>query len=124
LPVGPADPVFHLEWFARRQVRAPRVLEQRKVFGMNDAGAGSAPHALMRKAGIILPGPVDEIVGAVVPIAHDHGRDHVDRRLQLPFSLAGLLFGRFAFGILEQQLIVERLEILDRVLQLIPCAAE
>ena len=59
-----------------------------------------------------------------MPIAHDHGRDHVDRRLQLPFSLAGLLFGRFAFGILEQQLIVERLEILDRVLQLIPCAAE
>ena len=40
------------------------------------------------------------------------------------FSLAGLLFGRFAFGVLEQQLLVERLEILDRVLQLIPCAAE
>src|ERR1700716_1758826 len=116
LTVGPAYALVHLERIAGCQVSAQCVLEQSEILGMNDDFPGPAPHALLRQAGIGLPRPVDEIERAVVLITSDQERNHIDRRLKLPFSLAGLLFGRFAFGILAQQLLVDCLEVLNRVL--------
>ena len=83
-----------------------------------------ARQAVLGKTGVVPPGLIDEIEGAVAPVARGQRRDGVDRHLKLSFGLATDLLGPPSFGVLDLQRRVESFEFLNRRLQVIARAPE
>ena len=105
--VGSPQALFHLERFPRRQVGAPRALDPHEVVGMDRNPPSLARQAVLGKTGVVPPGLIDEIEGAVAPVARGQRRDGVDRHLKLSFGLATDLLGPPSFGVLDLQRRVE-----------------
>ena len=83
-----------------------------------------ARQAVLGQAGVVAPGPIDEIEGTVAPVAGGQRRDGVDGQLQLSFGLTNGLLGPPSFGILDLQRCVEFFELADRRLQVVARALE
>jgi hypothetical protein len=122
--VGSPQALFHLERFPRRQVGAPRALDEHEVVGMDRYPPALARQAVLGKTGVVPPGLIDEIEGAVAPVARGQRREGVDRHLKLSFGLATGLLGPPSLGVLDLQRCVESFELLNGRLQVIACAPE
>jgi hypothetical protein len=85
--VSPAEALLHFEWLPCRQVNAPGGVELREVIRMDREPGASSPQAVIREAGIVSPGLIDEIGGAIAPISRHDCRDGIDGYPKLSFGL-------------------------------------